>query len=244
MMVIHQVTTTTTTNSTSPLSNDDEDDRRSGTLPDNNSTAAVEQEDEQELDSSPSVLTAMTKNGKCVSCGKMARKDCTFHLCIKCCTDDSCISHTEQRQKAKWKEQVMTSTTPLQLKAQWKRSQLIHAKQHHGGGGGGGGGPSHHKRLIREPNFQYLGDTVVIWDIRQCFQQQPTVKDDILRKAHKRKLLLSQDHHSQRQQHSTTKAGVSSILRNNRKRFRTIMERLYRQSIGVVVDTTADTKTK
>jgi hypothetical protein len=145
--------------------------------------------------------------GRCASCGKSARKDCTQHLCVKCCTDDACAIHTEQRKKSIWKQEVMTATTPLQLQAQWKRSQMIKPSQ---------------KRLIKEPNFTYLGDTVVIWNIRECLQnpKKPSLAEDILRKASKRKMLQDNcNHHKE------------NILRNNRKRFRTVMEGLYQRSI-------------
>jgi hypothetical protein len=149
---------------------------------------------------------------------------CTRNLCIKCCSDDDCLVHQEQRQKVGWKHQVMTGTTPLQQRAQWKRSQVIKINN------------SNHKKqksFLKEPNFKYIGDTVVVWDIRQYLQQeqqqQQYKRDERWRKVNQRKkaLLLQLD------------AGVVNnntpssppVLRNNRKRFQVIYQRLLQKSL-------------
>jgi hypothetical protein len=116
--------------------------------------------------------------------------------------DGACTIHTEQHKKSIWKQEVMTATTPLQLQAHWKRSQIIKPSQ---------------KRLIKEPNFTYLGDTVIIWSIRKGLQnpKKPSLAEDILPKAAKHKMLQDNKHHTE------------NILRNNRKQFQTVMEGLY-----------------
>ena len=90
----------------------------------------------------------------------------------------------------------MNGTTEVQLQAKLKRSKIILPKR------------------FKEPNFKYMGDTVVVWDIRQCFKRH---KEDILRKVHKR----------------NARSGESEIkpLRNNRKRFRAVYEQMYQQSL-------------
>jgi hypothetical protein len=106
----------------------------------------------------------------------------------------------------------MTGTTPLQQKAQWKRSQLIRKK---------------HRLHVKEPKFKYIGDTVVVWDVRQYLQEQN--KDELLRKSYKRKralldvVLLNED-----QVQPTSPP--PPMLRNNRKRFRAIYQQLYQES--------------
>jgi len=163
--------------------------------------------------------------GKCNQCGKVARKGCIQNLCVKCCTDDKCDVHKEQREKAAWKEQVMNGTTDVQKEAQWKRSRMI---------------PRHPRRsLFRETNFKYLGDTVIVWDLRLCMND-PKYRDEILRKAHKRK---ARDDDLNTKTTTTTKKKSTNTkqdqqqrkrqlpLRNNRKRFRTVYEDLYQQSL-------------
>jgi hypothetical protein len=95
----------------------------------------------------------------------------------------------------------MTATTPLQLQAHWKLSQIIKPSQ---------------KRLIKEPNFTYLGDTVIIWSIRKGLQnpKKPSLAEDILCKAAKHKMLQDNKHHTE------------NILRNNCKQFQSVMEGL------------------
>jgi hypothetical protein len=51
--------------------------------------------------------------------------DCTGGLCIRCCTDKNCAVHEEQRAKARWKEAVIEGTTEIQLRARHKRARAI-----------------------------------------------------------------------------------------------------------------------
>jgi hypothetical protein len=150
-------------------------------------------------------------------------------MCAKCCTDTKCEIHEQQRQKAIWKENVLQGKTDIQLAAAEKRRLKLP------------------KGRFKEPAFRYLGDTVIIWDIRQCLlpeqfpkQQQSssscnftssslggmeqhqqsssmnsTVVEEILNRARKRNRLT---------QHN-------KVLRNNKKRFRRVIEDLYHQSL-------------
>lgn len=71
--------------------------------------------------------------------------DCTQSVCLKCCDDDGCEVHKEQREQALFREEVFAGTSLLQLQAKDKRSKLVA------------------KGRFREPGFCYMGDTVVIW---------------------------------------------------------------------------------
>jgi hypothetical protein len=95
----------------------------------------------------------------------------------------------------------MNGTTDLQLQAKLKRSKIILPKR------------------FKEPNFKYMGDTVVVWDMRQCFANH---KEELLRKAYKRKA------------RSESKLQAHAPLRNNRKRFRAVYEKLYQQSLQYI----------
>lgn len=91
----------------------------------------------------------------------------------------------------------MNGTTKLQQEAALKRSKRIL------------------KNRYKEPNFQYMGDTVVIFDLQQALRDN---KDDLLRKSMKRTARRS------------TKTETPA-LRNSTKRFRAIMEELYQKSL-------------
>jgi hypothetical protein len=124
--------------------------------------------------------------------------DCTYNLCIKCCTDDGCVVHTEQRSKNLFKQRIMDGTTDLQRTAEEKKSRVIL------------------KGRFKEPNFRYLGDTCVVWNIHQCFNDRRINREEILRKAQRR---------------NERSAGGKVVLRNSRKRFRKSYEQLYQKSL-------------
>jgi hypothetical protein len=170
-------------------------------------------------------------------------------MCFKCCTDISCSSHKQQRERATWKTQVLNGTTDIQLAAKEKRRKRLP------------------KGRFKEPGFVYLGDTVVIWDIRQCLLTSSTssttspaassssatdadsftksgqstasgntgsnnnkrmknsVVEDILSRARKR---------TRAQRHDNGQR----VLRNNRKRFRHVIEDLYKQNLMATTTTT------
>eukprot|EP00532_Pseudo-nitzschia_australis_P009913 CAMPEP_0168242560 /NCGR_PEP_ID=MMETSP0140_2-20121125/23516_1 /TAXON_ID=44445 /ORGANISM="Pseudo-nitzschia australis, Strain 10249 10 AB" /LENGTH=268 /DNA_ID=CAMNT_0008177731 /DNA_START=38 /DNA_END=845 /DNA_ORIENTATION=+ len=79
----------------------------------------------------PTSLTAVANGNatttklKCLKCYRAARKDCTGSLCIRCCTDETCAVHKEQRAKAEWKKAVVLGTTEFQRAAKTKRARKI-----------------------------------------------------------------------------------------------------------------------
>lgn len=76
---------------------------------------------------------------------------------------------------------------------------------------------------FREPGFLYLNQTITIWN-RNKFMENRKWKEDAIRRSEKRK---ARDASSKR-----------PVLRNSRKRFRTIMEDFYRKSlIAATLDT-------
>ena len=153
---------------------------------------------------------------KCGLCGKnKSRKGCTKNLCIKCCSDDSCLVHKEQRQQAKFREQVMSGTTPIQLEAKEKRSKVVNPTST----------VAKHKHafLFREKGFGYLGDTVIVWRLKEYLNNSKW-KEDALRKSSKRK---------QQFQHQESSATTSCNKKgtSRRKRCRQVLENLYQQSL-------------
>mmetsp|Transcript_16451 Transcript_16451/g.35821 ORF Transcript_16451/g.35821 Transcript_16451/m.35821 type:complete len:274 (+) Transcript_16451:111-932(+) len=109
----------------------------------------------------PTSLTAVANGNatttklKCLKCYRAARKDCTGSLCIRCCTDETCAVHKEQRAKAEWKKAVVLGTTEFQRAAKTKRARKIP------------------KGRFKEEEFQYMNDTVVLWDLRSVLEPSP-----------------------------------------------------------------------
>jgi len=167
-------------------------------------------------------------------------------FCLKCCTDEDCPVHKEQREQVLWKEQVMKGMTPQQksLRDQVMKKQIP-------------------KGRFREPGFTYLGDTVILWSLQEYFNH-PKWKEDAIRKSQKRNQLyvvVPTTTTPQRRRrgnppltttttsttgripstlpsnnyHSAPSSSSSSIRRcfNNRrkKRFHRIVEQLYQQSL-------------
>jgi hypothetical protein len=120
---------------------------------------------------------------------------------MKCCDDEGCDVHKDQREQSLFREQVMNGTSDVQRQAKGKRSKSIEKKG----------------RLFREPGFTYIGDTVIIWSLRE-YLANPKWKEDALRKSSKRRA---------RNGHRTHPI----IVGNNRKRFRRVMEGLYKASL-------------
>lgn len=114
--------------------------------------------------------------------------------------------HDELREKERWKEQVLAGTTPTQLKAKEIREKAIP------------------KGRFRERDFCYLGDTLVLWDLKQ-YLANPAWRDDAVRKSKKRKMRQLNNEVGNAPMISSSKR------RNRRKRFQQKMEELYQKSL-------------
>lgn len=124
---------------------------------------------------------------------------CTQSVCLKCCTDlEGCSVHKEQRDQAAFREQVINGTTDIQRELLTRRSKIVLPGR------------------FREPGFAYMGDTVVIWNLRE-YLANPKWKEEALRKSAKRRVRNGE------------KDGY--VLKNSRKRFRRIIQSLYEASL-------------
>ena len=94
----------------------------------------------------------------------------------------------------------MSGTTWIQELVKDKRSKLLP------------------KRRFREPGFTYLGDTVVVWNVRD-YLANPKWKDDALRKANKRKACAAES------------SSIGKPTETSRKRFRRLVEDRYQRSL-------------
>lgn len=150
---------------------------------------------------------------KCVICRtRNLREGCTRLACLVCCDDiEKCEAHRKPRLQAEFKTSIMEGTHFIQQEAARIRSLRI---------------PPMARRLlnVREPNILYQGDTVVIWDIRS-YGGNARWKDDAIRKSNKRKLSTTN------QELQLHQSNAVKRLRNNRKRFHRVIEKLYVSSI-------------
>mmetsp|Transcript_3568 Transcript_3568/g.6749 ORF Transcript_3568/g.6749 Transcript_3568/m.6749 type:complete len:164 (+) Transcript_3568:162-653(+) len=142
---------------------------------------------------------------KCSKCSKIGRKTCSQQACIKCCTDDQCEGHREQREKDKEKLLIIEGRHPLQLYVKRLRASAVKPG------------------LFRETAFRYHGETLLIWDL-QTFMKNPKWRDDAVRKS--RRYVETQLYN---QSHKTSNSRRRRESRS--RRFKNIMDYLYQQSL-------------
>ena len=140
--------------------------------------------------------------------------------CLTCCTDTDCATHKEVREKEKWREQVLAGTTPTQLKAKEIRAKAIP------------------KGRFKETDFNFLGDTVLVWDTHQ-YMDNPMWREDAIRKSKKRKLRqLNNELANSSAASSSANDGIHSSnaavgrKMSRKKRFEQTMEMLYQKSLS------------
>jgi len=140
-----------------------------------------------------SVSSQSTKSILCRRCQKRnASKGCSVRACHVCCNrvaeaeaargeeedddydDDAatdaiaCPQHAPLRAKQRWKQLVLEKRTDVQLYAAAKRKMMLPKNKFH-----------------RERGFAYVGDTVVIWNIRE-YHKNPKWREDARRKSVRR----------------------------------------------------------
>lgn len=128
-----------------------------------------EQENQQPEDDSPesssSVPTALPL---CKTCNKRrAREGCTMRCCVTCCDDTACEVHMKSKEQKAWKESVLAGTTDIQKRAaELRRRRLVPG-------------------TFRESLFLYVGDSVVLWNLRE-YANNPKWREDAVRKSKRR----------------------------------------------------------
>ena len=93
-------------------------------------------------------------------------KGCSQRACFKCCTDENCEGHRDQREMAKNKDSIMEGTNWINKLAAQKRALAVVPG------------------AFREPAFHYLGETVLIWSLKD-FMSNPKWRDDSIRRSRK-----------------------------------------------------------
>ncbi|CAJ1954104.1 unnamed protein product [Cylindrotheca closterium] len=137
--------------------------------------------------------------------------------------------------KALFRSQVMSGTTPIQLKAKAIRSKMILSNAP--GAGGKVAATSNGQKLpslFKETNFQYLGDTVIIWNLKE-YLDHPKWKEDALRRSLKRRQReesLAMSSASNSKSCISLQGGGGLNSKNRKKRFRAVVEALYQKSLA------------
>lgn len=113
---------------------------------------------------------------------------------------------------------MLSGTTPLQIKVkELKRNKHIPMGR------------------FREVDFSYLGDTVVVWDIKQYFSR-PSWREDAIRKSTKRRLRQMNDDlvasTSSGAAGADAAIGQLSTKKSRRQRFNETMETLLQKSVS------------
>ena len=132
----------------------------------------------------------------------------------------------------------MTGTTPIQIQAKEMRTSM----RVNSNNGKNKNTTRSRDRFFRETGFEYLGDTVVIWNLSN-YLDKPKWKEEALRKAAKRKQMMN----------NNTGIGTNIMISNDtkkgkrklsrRQRCRRIMESLYQQSLQSSTTTAATSNT-
>ncbi|KAL3930204.1 MAG: hypothetical protein SGBAC_011863 [Bacillariaceae sp.] len=135
----------------------------------------------------------------------------------------------------------MSGTTPIQLKANAIRSKVILSNAAGSGGNKVNANGQKLPTLFKETNFQYLGDTVVIWNLKE-YLDHPKWKEDALRRSLKRRqreasLAMSSASSNTKSSAPMTNGGSGNRSDNGlknksrKKRFRAVVEALYQKSL-------------
>lgn len=105
-------------------------------------------------DTGPSCETKRTTTRvKCITtgCEGAAKKGCLFKCCFRCCTDENCIVHRLRREQIKEEDALLKGETEISKAANMQRLLSVPPG------------------TFREPSFEYIGETVVIWNFNRFF---------------------------------------------------------------------------
>lgn len=116
-------------------------------------------------------------------------------------TFQSIIATKRKQRDKEYREQVSAGTTEVQIQAADLRRRKL-------------------KRPLREPQWKFVGDTLVIWDIR-AYAKSSKNREDALRKSKRRFA----------SELSTNQSGVAKKMSSRRQRFHEVMEKLYQASL-------------
>lgn len=152
---------------------------------------------------------------------------CSQKACFKCCTDMNCEGHRETREK----ESIINGTHEINKLANAKRALAIKPG------------------LFRDPAFQYLGETILIWSLSD-YLSNTKWREEAIRKSlrnmesRKQGMMVEKESQLRRRQKNGCSdsevscedvrlvASMSSPSKESRKkRFHRIMNELYEKSV-------------
>lgn len=166
--------------------------------------ATGEQVDVENTSNGTDSHSPTSATGICAKCSKRkAREGCTQTSCVQCCEDSDCQAHKKAKEQRHWREQVLSGTTEIQRFVAEKRRQKLTGRW-------------------REPAFIYQGETIVLWDLR-TYMKNPKWKEDAIRKSRRRAVSESNA--------AFRLVGNRRPLRNSRRRFARIVEKLYQRTL-------------
>jgi len=92
-----------------------------------------------------------TTRVKCITtgCEGVAKKGCLFKCCFRCCTDENCTVHRLRREQIKEEDALLKGETEISKVANMQRLLSVPPG------------------TFREPSFEYIGETVVIWNFNR-----------------------------------------------------------------------------
>lgn len=125
---------------------------------------------------------------------------CSQMACLPCCSDTQCEGHKEAREKALLDSAILNGTSEINLKAAAKRKLAIVPGS------------------FREPAFAYLGETAMLWSLRD-YMAVPKWRDDAVRRSRKRN------------QHDDRTTITPHPRESSAKRFKRVMDGLYEKSL-------------
>ena len=104
----------------------------------------------------------------CATCNKRrAREGCTVRCCVTCCNDNACDVHMKVKEQKAWKESVLVGSTDVQKQAALLRKRRLAPGTFH------------------EPLFMYVGDSIVLWNIREYIKNSKW-REEAIRKSKRR----------------------------------------------------------
>jgi hypothetical protein len=111
----------------------------------------------------------------CRSCNKRrAREGCTVKGCFSCCDDTFCDVHMKIKEQKAWKEKVLAGATDVQQQAALLRRNRLTPG------------------TFREPLFQYVGDSIVLWNLRE-YVKNSKWREEAFRKSKRRSAGITQN---------------------------------------------------
>eukprot|EP00978_Attheya_sp_CCMP212_P015498 scaffold39961_cov52-Attheya_sp.AAC.8 len=138
--------------------------------------------------------------------------DCSQQACLKCCADEECEGHRVGRAIAKKTKEknnaILDGTSWVNREATRKRVLGVAP------------------RMFRESAFQYLGETVEIWDIRQFFAV-PKWTEDAVRRSRRNHERTDRKRVGTKTENGKRSATNSSRKESRKKRFRRVFDELY-----------------